>query len=103
MSKIKTGERSNRSSYRVVDIRQSIASAARDPEAGPVVSSRNRRRGLGVRTGGKISRRGRSGESRQRGQSEQYLFHIQSLSPEASNLIALTMREHPIPKTQYGD
>jgi hypothetical protein len=28
-------------------------------------------------------------------------FMSKSLSPKASNLIALTMREHPIPKTQY--
>jgi hypothetical protein len=30
-------------------------------------------------------------------------FMFKSLSPEASYSIALKMREHPIPKTQYGD
>ncbi len=68
-----------------------------------VVDRGDRRGGLGVGAGPEVSRNGRSSESRQRGQSEQCLFHIQSLSAEASNLIALTMREHPIPKTQCGD
>ena len=66
--------------FGVLILGQAVATAARDPEAGPVVNRSNGNGSLGIGSSRQICSRRRSGQSRQSGQSDCNLFHRQSPS-----------------------